>query len=596
MKNQSILIAAVVLLAALMSPLGARSQEKEEQKAPNLPRYSITDLGTLGTFNIATGLNNEGAVVGFSDIPGDHHAFVWRAGVKTNLGTLGGPQSVVGFNNPINDSGAVTGASTISTTDPNGEDFCVIGSTVICLPFVWEKGVMTALPLLGGNNGMASAINNRGQIVGVAETPNSDPCSFGFLQVEAVVWEKGEVHELPPFPGDSIGNAIANNDKGEVVGATGCVATNTVRAVLWPDGPNGGVIDLGNLGSGAFNIAFAINNRGQIVGQSTLPDTIHAFLWQDGVMNDLGSLPGLPVSLANGINSHGQVVGYSSDANFDESANVAWLWQNGTMTDLNSLTPAGSPWFLMEAIGINDRGQIAGKMFNLLTGDIHGFLATPVSGKETSPPAVQRSTSERPPIILPESVRQMLQQRRGFGRALRRSPRKNTSSVVSSEPIATLIPTSLGFGTVAIGTTSAAKTVTLKNIGTATLTISKIAITGTNAGDFAQTHNCGSSLAAGASCSISVTFKPSASGMRTAALSVSDTGGGSPQAIPLSGTGVVGFKCTKAGYQCWSGVPPCCPGLSCVALGIRHYCEPYSSSGAVRTSAPWGQALVEKLQ
>ena len=56
----------------------------------------------------------------------------------------------MGFNNPINDSGAVTGGSNISTPDPNGEDFCGIGSTFLCQPFVWEKGVMTALPLLGG--------------------------------------------------------------------------------------------------------------------------------------------------------------------------------------------------------------------------------------------------------------------------------------------------------------------------------------------------------------------------------------------------------------------------------------------------------------
>jgi len=52
------------------------------------------------------------------------------------------------------------------------------------------------------------------------------------------------------------------------------------------------------------------------------------------------------------------------------------------------------------------------------------------------------------------------------------------------------------------------KNVTLKNTGTAILTISSIAITGTNAGNFAQTHTCGSSLAAGASCGISVTFRP----------------------------------------------------------------------------------------
>jgi probable HAF family extracellular repeat protein len=410
----------MTVLFALAIPFQVKSQEEERPKAHNFPHYSITDLGTLGgRFSLAVGLNNQGVVVASSNLSGNEvggnqtvHVFRWHDGAKTNLGTLGGPQSIVGFNNPINNSGVITGNSNISTPDPNGEDFCGIGFTLICLPFVWQKGVMTALPLLGGNNGLAGGINSRGQIVGVAETAVTDPCSFAFLQVEAVIWQNGQVEELPPFPGDSIGNAIANNDKGEVVGATGCQATNTVRAVLWPDGPNGGVIDLGNLGSGAFNLAFGINNRSQIVGQSPLPDnTLHAFLWQDGVMNDLGSLPGLPGSEANGINDHGQVVGFSFDANGDESSNVAWIWEKGTMTDLNNLAPADSPWFLMEALGINDRGQIAGKMFNLMTGDIHGFLATPVRNKQSDGLVEANHATKATTKVPSASVRETLRHR-----------------------------------------------------------------------------------------------------------------------------------------------------------------------------------------
>src|SRR5947208_8993858 len=102
---------------------------------------------------------------------------------------------------------------------------------------------------------------------------------------------------------------------------------------------------------------------------------------------------------------------------------------------------------------------------------------------------------------------------------------------------AKLSPTSLSFGTVEVGTASAAKTVTLTNVGTTTLSIVGIAITGTNAGDFAQTQTCGSSLAAGGSCAINVKFKPTASGTRTAALSVSDSAAGSPQKMALYGVG-----------------------------------------------------------
>jgi len=102
---------------------------------------------------------------------------------------------------------------------------------------------------------------------------------------------------------------------------------------------------------------------------------------------------------------------------------------------------------------------------------------------------------------------------------------------------AELTPTSLSFGSVKVGTTSAAKTVTLKNVGTTAITITSIAIAGTEAGDFGQTHTCSSSLAAGASCTISVTFKPTTTGARSATLKVTDSAAGSPQQVALSGTG-----------------------------------------------------------
>src|SRR5438552_4729310 len=144
----------------------------------------------------------------------------------------------------------------------------------------------------------------------------------------------------------------------------------------------------------------------------------------------------------------------------------------------------------------------------------------------------------RPNVGLPEKVRKMLRRRIGFGRFLGNPQKVALSRAAAiSGPNATLSPTSLTFSTQAIGTTSAAKTVTLKNTGTTSLTISSIAITGTNAGNFAQTHTCGGSLAAGASCTVSVTFKPTASGTRTAALSITDNASGSPQKVTLSGIG-----------------------------------------------------------
>jgi len=101
----------------------------------------------------------------------------------------------------------------------------------------------------------------------------------------------------------------------------------------------------------------------------------------------------------------------------------------------------------------------------------------------------------------------------------------------------TLSATSLSFGTVAVGSTSGSQTVTLTNSGTATLTFSSIAVTGTNASSFLFANTCGTSIAAGATCTIHGHFGPTATGALTAAVTITDTAGNSPQTIALSGTG-----------------------------------------------------------
>jgi hypothetical protein len=116
----------------------------------------------------------------------------------------------------------------------------------------------------------------------------------------------------------------------------------------------------------------------------------------------------------------------------------------------------------------------------------------------------------------------------------------NSWGVPASVPVAALSPTSLTFATQSDGTTSSAQVVTLSNTGKAALSIASIGISGANASDFAATSKCGSSLAAGASCSISLTFTPHAFGNRIAKLVVTDNSSnttGSTQADLLSGTG-----------------------------------------------------------
>jgi hypothetical protein len=117
------------------------------------------------------------------------------------------------------------------------------------------------------------------------------------------------------------------------------------------------------------------------------------------------------------------------------------------------------------------------------------------------------------------------------------SPSPVTLSGTGLAPVVSLSPASLSFATHLIGTTSAAQTLTLTNSGNASLPKPTISVTGSNAGDFAQTNTCKSSVAEGANCTLTVTFTPSAAGNRAASLSISDTAAGSPQLVALSGIG-----------------------------------------------------------
>jgi phospholipase C len=105
-------------------------------------------------------------------------------------------------------------------------------------------------------------------------------------------------------------------------------------------------------------------------------------------------------------------------------------------------------------------------------------------------------------------------------------------------------PSNLTFAGQAVGTASAPRTVTLRNQGSTALAITGISITGSNSvypgtvtGDFAQSNTCGSSLSAGVSCTISVTFTPTLTGSRKATLTIADSEADSPQTVGLIGTG-----------------------------------------------------------
>jgi len=191
-----------------------------------------------------------------------------------------------------------------------------------------------------------TGINNDGQVVGYrSTTPAGDP--------HAVLWENGFVRDLGTL-GGSHSQALAINDRGQVVG-TSDAGGGGYHAFLWQ---NGVMTDLGTLGG--ISQAVAINASGQIVGNSPPEGAtiVHAFLWENGAMTDLGTLGGTS-STAIDINDRGQIIGQSSMV---DGAYHAFLWQDGATRDLGTLSgpslavggPSSRPW------AINDDGVIVG--------------------------------------------------------------------------------------------------------------------------------------------------------------------------------------------------------------------------------------------
>jgi hypothetical protein len=120
------------------------------------------------------------------------------------------------------------------------------------------------------------------------------------------------------------------------------------------------------------------------------------------------------------------------------------------------------------------------------------------------------------------------------------SPQKVPVSGTGLAPLVSFTPSSLAFADQLLSNASAAQNITLKNTGQAALAISNIAMAGANFGDFSLTQNCGTSLAAGATCTISVTFTPTAAWSRTAAIMMTDNALGSPHVVGLAGNGASG--------------------------------------------------------
>ena len=255
-----------------------------QEHAAKHSRYILKDLGTFGGPNNGVSfasviVNPDGAAVGEADTSifdpdcGCYvfHAFKWRNGVLTDLGTLpGGANSAA---DAINAAGIVAGASQNGLIDPVfGPEFAAT---------MWKKnGQIVDLGTLGGLFSLATAINNRSDVAGGAENTIPDP--------------------------DNLGGAL-----------TGFPSPTQWHAALWQ---NGTIRDLGTLGDGPDSFADLVNEHRQVIGTSytnSIPNpttgmpTVDPFFWERGHMVDIGTLGGT-YGTPLGLNNRGQVAGTSN--------------------------------------------------------------------------------------------------------------------------------------------------------------------------------------------------------------------------------------------------------------------------------------------
>ena len=270
-------------------------------------------------------MNNNGQVIGyFAPSPGVQHGFLSTSGSFLDLGTLGG-------------------LSSRAARPPRGAPPA----------FVYANGSMTDLGTLGGQNSLAEAISNNGNIAGSAQTAGG--FSNAFLSAAG-----GAMQSLGTLPLDESSRGYGVNSAGQVVG------DSRIGPVTFPEFQNhvflfsgGTMMDLGTCGS-SYSQAAAIRDVGQVVGWCGVAANVnHAFLYRSAGITDLGTFAGIGSSGAYGINNAGQVVSWSDLPDAGSLYDRAFLYEGGALIDLNTLIDPASGWTIDYAIAINNHRQIA---------------------------------------------------------------------------------------------------------------------------------------------------------------------------------------------------------------------------------------------
>jgi probable HAF family extracellular repeat protein len=309
--------------------------------APPFPKYALIEIPSIvaaGGSMSATAINDRDEVVGNATQPdgapfyGAAHAFFYQhsSGAVNQL-TFGSEQGSYAFG--INDKGIIAGYA--ENPDPPQA-------------VLWSSS--------GGTEGLgaatiAMAVNEHGTVVGNYDCEVADCAAVWSGPTYAFAALPGLSSPPPPpycFAPPPQSNALAINNRGHIVGWAETAGDCGGGAVEWHDGNITLLVPDAANGS---SVANALNDQDDVVGVSG----DHAFLYHRGRLSDLGTLPGDLSSSANAINDNGEIVGVSQDVGGNSRA---FVYVNCQMYDLNSLVDAGSVT-LQEAVGINSQGWIA---------------------------------------------------------------------------------------------------------------------------------------------------------------------------------------------------------------------------------------------
>ena len=250
---------------------------------------------------------------------------------------------------------------------------------------LYSGGVLSNLGIFGGGGSYGNAINDAGVITGLTYTQSGSYHAFVYDHGNVLdlgsgtdaqginangdvvgrkshfdgtftsfVYSKGTLTELGNLGTGIDGMAYDINEKGEIVGAS--TINNPERHASYHPYlySKGTLQDLGTIAGFEFNGAAAINNAGRIAGYGEAQVGMHAFVYEHGVFKDVGGFGGQFLDVG-GINEHGAFVGTS----WTPEDNIGFIYLDDVLVDLNTLIDPALGWHIDGAYGINDAGQIA---------------------------------------------------------------------------------------------------------------------------------------------------------------------------------------------------------------------------------------------